>query len=445
MTTSKREYKLSILLPSAAKNVEKLQQCLMNLNRTIKNWNDVEVVMCLDADKENKAGHIFRSQNMVTVYENPSKYRGRFFNAAWKASTGRWLLMANDDILFKTKEWDTMIPYDQYPDDLVTFGFRDNQFNDRFFCHPVWSRKAMEIGVELFGPDYWITKCDNTIWDIHPPNRRVYLPEIELEHKQTPYGPEWQPAYDHDNRLYLKSAAERARVLNVISEELGLNDYRVLIGITTAEYARRADFYDYINALQKPINTIQIAMHGQSIAFNRNEIVKQALAYNCTHIMFIDDDVLCRPNIIYKLLEHKKDIVCALQLRRHFPHEAIVFGDDYRPLALNAETKRLVKIKGAGLGSCLISTSVFRRLFLPYFRMGQIKAMDQIGEDTNFFQRAHEAGFDAYCDTDARVGHVASVSIWPDKQDGQWLSTYDTSGTQRISIPAPIIGTLVEA
>lgn len=439
-------YQLSILLPSAHES--KRSKFIASLYETVSDWSQIELVICLDADDDNEDGKTMRHGNYVYTFAAPSKYRGRFFDAAWKASTGRFLLMANDDILFKTKGWDKLIPYDKYPDDLVVFGFRDNQFNERFFCHPVWSRKAMEMGDNLFGPNYWITKCDNTVFDIHPPNRRIYLPEIELEHKQTPYGKEWQPAYDHDNNIYMQNHHVRLAAAKKINAELGLDKYRVMMGITTAEYARRADFYDWINLIQKPANTIQVMMHGQSIAYNRNQIVNQALIHDCSHVLFIDDDVLCKPNIMYQLLEHKKEIVCALQLRRNYPHEALVYDMNKRPLHLTPDFGGLVEIGGAGLGSCLIQTEVFKRMVededLPFFRMGQIKMVDMIGEDTNFFDRALGLGFKAYCDTDARVGHIGSVSLWPDKVGGKWVTTYDTQGTGRISVPAPVIAPVIE-
>ncbi len=441
---------LSILLPSGPNNSEKLARTLANLRETISDMSQIEVVVCLDAEPSFPDGWIDRiGDNLIRVYAAPSKYRGRFFDAAWKASTGRFLLMMNDDALFKTKGWDKMIPYDKYPDDLVVFGFKDNQFNDRFFCHPIWSRRAMEMGDNLFGPNYWITKCDNTVWDIHPPNRRVYLETIELEHRQTPYGPEWAPAYEYDNKLYLDNIDARSFALNKIVKALGLDKYRVMIGISTAEYARRADFYDWVNSIQKPANTVQVMIHGQAIAHNRNEIVKQALIHGCTHIFFIDDDVLCKGDILYKLLAHDVDIVCALQLRRHFPHEALAWDFDMRPIALTPDVSGLVRIKGAGLGACLIKTDVFKHFTQPIFRTGQIKGYeDMIGEDTDFFNRAFLA-FHIHCDTDVRVGHIGSVSIWPEKVNGQWMSTYNTMGGNNISIPAaiiaPIIDTAVEA
>jgi hypothetical protein len=119
--------------------------------------------------------------------------------------------MANDDIIFKTPGWDKLIPYYDYPDDLVLFYFKDNEFNNFFSCHPIFSRKVMNLGVDFSpGNGYQITKCDNTIWDVMPTNRRVYLDNIEVEHSQVKDPKVYNAvSYKEDNVEYLK---RRARV-----------------------------------------------------------------------------------------------------------------------------------------------------------------------------------------------------------------------------------------
>ena len=64
---------------------------------------------------------------------------------------------------------------------------------------------------------------------------------------------------------------------------------RIMLGIPTGEYGRRADFYDYFSALDKPNGTVVMFSHGQSPAKNRNLIIEEAIKNDCTHVMFIDD------------------------------------------------------------------------------------------------------------------------------------------------------------
>lgn len=440
-------YQLSILLPSA--HAEKRERFIKNLFETISDYSQIELVICLDEDNEHPAGTVVKGKavglkgetiDSVVTYAKASRARGTFFNAAWKASSGRFLLMANDDILFRTKGWDKMIPYDDYPDDLVVFGFKDGSFNETFFCHPVWSRKAMMIdGGRLFEPFYQITKCDNTIWDIHPASRRAYLPNIEIDHKQDPYGPEWIPIYEEDNKLYIENYSNRNKVKRAIETMLGISDNKIMIGIPTAEYSRRADFYDWLDNLELPANTIKIKVHGQSIAENRNRVVEQALIHNCSHIFYLDDDVICKPDTVYRLLAHDKDIVCALQLNRCFPHLPLIFGDwmeDVRKFKQWSVSELngggLWPIKAAGLGAALIKTEVFKKLEAPWFRLGEINKFS-LTEDTGFFLRANQVGVESYCDLDCTVGHISSMIIRPIRREVGWTVDYDTNGKGTVS------------
>jgi hypothetical protein len=432
-----KEYQLSILLPSAPPNAFKRKRFIQNLLDTVSDFHSIELVICLDADDSYDDGETIRNNNVVYTFRNPSKYRSRFFDGAWKASTGKFLLMANDDILFKTKNWDKLIPYDKFPDELVMFYFRDNEFNETFACHPVWSRKAMNYAEGLFEPKYAITKCDNTIWDMHPSSRRVYLPEIELEHRQAPYGLEWKSTYDEDNSVYLshENVTNRKKVLNKIMTEIGLDNHKVLIGITTGEYARRADFYDYFNMLEKPANSICITVHGHSIAANRNKLVEAALIHNCSHVFFLDDDVICRPDALLKLLSHDKDIVVGLQYKRNFPHRPLIFNTKYEHVDLTLGYSGLLPIFAAGLGAALIKTEVFRRFDKFPFKLGQYE-VDQLGEDSKFFQDINGFAFRAFCDLDVRVGHIGSMAVWPEQIDGNWYTIYDSYlGEGRITVP----------
>lgn len=213
---------------------------------------------------------------------------------------------------------------------------------------------------------------------------------------------------------------------------------KILIGVPTAEMARRADFYDYYNMLEKPEGTICTFSHGQSPARGRNTIINQALEHDCSHIFFLDDDVAFKPDTLMKLLSHDVDMVTGLYLMRNFPHQPILFDysdEQGRCRFVNLESQLgLVEVNNAGLGCCLIKTEVFKKLDKPWIRLGQLE-MDGWCDDIDFFQRARAAGFKLFCDFNIPVGHFASVTIWPNMVDGKWQTVYDSFGKGQISIP----------
>ena len=72
---------------------------------------------------------------------------------------------------------------------------------------------------------------------------------------------------------------------------------KVLIAITTEEYARRADFYDYYHLLNKPEGTMTILNHARSPAKGRNMCIDAAIEHNCTHILIVDDAAFMRQSL----------------------------------------------------------------------------------------------------------------------------------------------------
>ncbi len=216
-------------------------------------------------------------------------------------------------------------------------------------------------------------------------------------------------------------------------------DTKVLIGVATAEYARRADWYDYFNQLEKPLGTVMTFVHGQSPARNRNLVVDMAMANDCSHVLFVDDDVVMKPDALKKLLAHDKDIVSGLYLMRNYPHQPIAFDNalsDGRCLHswLHDGKKGLIPVVAAGLGCLLIKIEVFKKIEKPYIRLGQLEK-DHWCDDIDFCLRCRAAGIQAYLDLDVPVGHQASVTLWPLEVNGKWQTVYDTKGTDTISIP----------
>lgn len=215
---------------------------------------------------------------------------------------------------------------------------------------------------------------------------------------------------------------------------------KVLIGVITGEYARRADFYDYYNLLIKPEGTSVIFCHDRSPAHGRNLIIQAALDNDCTHILFIDDDMAYKPESLVKLLEHDVDVVSGLYLSRAYPHAPLVFdlADDKGacfPMYLMGGESRLKRIEAAGFGFLLIKTEVFKRLEKPWVRLGELNP-EEWCDDIGFFDRLRKANIVSFVDTQVRVGHMSTMIIWPEQDaEGKWHSMYDTNGQGGINIP----------
>jgi len=218
-------------------------------------------------------------------------------------------------------------------------------------------------------------------------------------------------------------------------------DERILIAVVTAEYARKADFYDHFWFLQTKVGDIKTGIHGQSPAQNRNVVIEKALELEVDRVFFLDDDTVFQPDLLDNLRKHNVDIVTGLMFQRNFPHTPLIFdrvresdGATYPRLMKSEEDKELIKVSAAGLGCCLIKTDVFRQLEPPWIRLGEL-TLDGWCDDIGFFKRARAANIQSYCDLSQRVGHTSTVTVWPTKLDGKWMTTYDSYGSGQLSTP----------
>ena len=222
---------------------------------------------------------------------------------------------------------------------------------------------------------------------------------------------------------------------------------RIMIAVPTQEFARAAAFYDWLDLLKTPAGyeVFQTRAHGQSPARNRNIMIKQAIDYEADYVFFVDDDCLIPPDTLEKLVFHDVDIVSGLYCMRNYPHKPIIFDvalDDgtCQWTQLHGKDEGLKHIVATGMGCLLVKTHVFRKIQETqkyWVTLGELE-QDHWCDDLSFFKRVREAGFQPFVDLNCPVGHIAKVTVWPNKINGEWNLTYDTDGPDRISFPMPV-------
>src|SRR5262249_19206271 len=104
------------------------------------------------------------------------------------------------------------------------------------------------------------------------------------------------------------------------------------------------------------------------------------------------------------------------------------------PMYLTPDKLGLKPIAAAGLGFLLIKLHVFDYLEKPYVRLGELNS-EEWCDDIGFFKRLREAGIQSYVDLDVQIGHIGTMIIQPNWQNGQWNSMYNTQGEGGVNIP----------
>lgn len=133
----------------------------------------------------------------------------------------------------------------------------------------------------------------------------------------------------------------------------------------------------------------------------RENLVQKALDMKCTHLLFIDTDMVFEKDAFERLLKHKKDIVGVTYNTRKQPSQKILWQSVGKPKG------DFYEVEGVPTGFMLINLKVFKKLPHPWF-FWEVDSLGQTvtGEDFWFCTRAREKGYEVWVDLSIPVKHV---------------------------------------
>lgn len=149
----------------------------------------------------------------------------------------------------------------------------------------------------------------------------------------------------------------------------------------------------------------------------RNRIVKDALSLGCTHLFWVDDDLLVGNDALMKLYAHDLDVVGGWYLKKTPVAESATLIS-----VPGSESKQGVPLDATGMvevdwsltaGLTLIKMDVFKKLPYPWYL-----TTEQGTEDTYFTQRLREAGIKSWLDTSIKAVHVDKATMMGHSFDG---------------------------
>lgn len=146
---------------------------------------------------------------------------------------------------------------------------------------------------------------------------------------------------------------------------------------------------------------IIVATEGFNTAENRTWLVAQAGKRDCTHVVFVDDDMVYEKDTLEKLLAHDKDIVGARYANRRGSGEVIEY------IGERVEGDDLFECVALGGGCLLVKMEVFKKLPQPWFwyKIAQTGAV-LMSNDWFFCEVARNNGFKVWCDPTIKPGHI---------------------------------------
>ncbi len=191
---------------------------------------------------------------------------------------------------------------------------------------------------------------------------------------------------------------------------------KIAIGIPTQGTIKSQTAYSLMEMVRlNDYEFLPIFRYGGYIAENRGKIVEIAQDNLCSHVLFIDHDMVFSADLIKKLIEHDKDIIGVNYNYRFLPLTTMtVFYDKF-----GKETKEIAimpidifEVASVGGGCVLIKMSVFDNLKRPYFEMEQDEYNNRVvTEDFGFLNKAKAVGYKVFCDPNIEVGHLGDFNF----------------------------------
>jgi GT2 family glycosyltransferase len=147
------------------------------------------------------------------------------------------------------------------------------------------------------------------------------------------------------------------------------------------------------------------------VAQARNKACEVFLQTDCSHLVFIDDDVIPPDDALLRLLDCQVDIVGAnvpIWRRASGIVPTAQIGDRFV-----TETQGLVEVDKIGTGFLCIHRRVIEALTPPWFAYTMISktGTEILGEDYYFCKKAKEAGYKIYLLADCLCGHIKPLDI----------------------------------
>lgn len=189
---------------------------------------------------------------------------------------------------------------------------------------------------------------------------------------------------------------------------------KICIAVVTNRLIKPQTVLSLLN-LKKPCEVFYvIASEGYTTAEGRAYCVIQAKKENCTHILFVDDDMVFTSHTLEKLLSHGKEIVGVASNSRTLPLSTTVSMIDengnhlpHDKIAFPKIPQELFRCFSVGMGVCLVSMKVFEVIEKPWFRFeAHESGKVLIGEDAWLCKQAREKGIEIYCDGSLFIGHI---------------------------------------
>jgi hypothetical protein len=214
--------KISLLLPTRGRpdNILRLHN---SVQETADYPGEIEFIVAIDDDDTSYDELIKKGLSNTKFFKTPRTVLSVYWNMCYERASGEILQHCGDDLVFRTKGWDTTVKntFKEYPDNIVFVFGNDGHWKDTFGTHGFIHRKWAET-IGYFVPPYFSSDYNDT-WlnDVAKAIGRHRYIDIYTEHMHPAFNKaEWDENHrerltrhqlDKVDSLYHSKADERER------------------------------------------------------------------------------------------------------------------------------------------------------------------------------------------------------------------------------------------
>jgi glycosyltransferase involved in cell wall biosynthesis len=179
----------SFIIPTRG-NPDSLLRLCDCIRACTRRLDELEIVLVIDTDDQATRQLELPALNIRKVEGPPGRNMAALITAGYRAATGQYLMLLNDDVVLRTPSWDDRVTevFRSFPDDIVLVHVNDTIFRETLCTFPCLPRTYCELVGGICADGYLRYRIDDHIHNVFDLlsaigyHRRIYLPDVVFEH-----------------------------------------------------------------------------------------------------------------------------------------------------------------------------------------------------------------------------------------------------------------------
>ncbi len=239
-----------------------------------------------------------------------------------------------------------------------------------------------------------------------------YVPECVIEHNHPIWSGRKKDKVDEKNQSLIKIDEKTYYDRMDLFEKWITHEKKVFIAIPTMGTVHTHLARNLL--AWSPGNAVFMTFGTTPVEHARNEIVKEFLKTDCTHLWMIDDDTIPPVSAIFKMLCADKDIVSGLTVilrQKGSFYNVTTHVEGNKAFPAKKDTG-LVKAYRFGTSCVMIKREVFDKVPFPWFKFNWNDGHTHYdSEDIYFADTCRKLGIQAYAHTEVVCKHAKMVTV----------------------------------